>query len=100
MSRKIVITPLAESEIRSARDWYEGQRKGLGRKFRSALKGHIQQIEAYPESFPVYFNGVRRLRMQNYPYYIYYRLTDEYIEIITVFHPSRDPEDLANALAD
>jgi plasmid stabilization system protein ParE len=34
----------------------------------------------------------------NYPYYIYYRVHDDSIEIITVFHVKRDPDNLSKAL--
>jgi len=100
MSRKLIVSPLAESDIRTARDWSESKRSGLGRKFRTALKSHLQEIQIRPESFPIFYQGVRRLKMRGYPHYIYYRVLDEYIEIITVFHPSRKPEDLDDALAE
>ena len=30
--------------------------------------------------------------MKNHPHYIYFRVANEYIEIITVFHPNRNPD--------
>jgi hypothetical protein len=38
------------------------------------------------------------LRVDRFPYWIYYQVSDEYITILTVFHSSRNPVDLERAL--
>ena len=99
MSRRLVIAPLADQELLAAHDWYEAQRKGLGKEFRTAVRDALRQIRAHPETRPPYFRDIRRVRLRRFTsYWVYYRVTDDHILVITVFHSSRDPEDLAQAL--
>ena len=35
---------------------------------------------------------MRRVKLRRFPYLIYYRLSSDLIEVIAVFHGSRDPK--------
>jgi plasmid stabilization system protein ParE len=98
--RRLILTPRADREVLDAHDWYEGQRKGPGKEFRAVLRDAMRPIRARPTGRPVYADQVRRLRRDRFPYWVYYLVSDDLITIVTVFHASRDPDDLDRALTD
>ena len=98
--RRLILTPRADREVLDAHDWYEGQRKGLGKEFRGALRGSLRLIRSRPEGRPFYTGNVRRVRLDRFPYWVYYSVSDDLITVETVFHASRNPDELDRALGE
>jgi plasmid stabilization system protein ParE len=92
MTRRLILGPVAEEEFKEAIAWYNRQRKGLGKRFRVAVREAFQQIRSAPESRSVVYEpDVRRARVEVFPYMVYYRVLSDRIRVISVFHTSRDP---------
>jgi plasmid stabilization system protein ParE len=86
---RLIIRPEAEEDIAEARDWYEGQRSGLGSEFLSALEDVFVRIRQFPESYAAEYRGVRRAGLRRFPYVVYYRIKDGSVEVLAVLHGSR-----------
>lgn len=92
MAREIRFTALAARDVTSAGDWYEAQRSGLGAEFEQIVGASLALIRQVPEAGPVVLKDVRRLLLPRFPYALYYRLTDQVIEIRACLHSRRDPK--------
>lgn len=91
------LTPLAEIEYLEAYLWYESQRVGLGDEFEVAVEALLQQISLRPWMGSPYFDvpGTRKSMLKRFDkYFIIHRELPELIEVLAVFHGSRDPRHL------
>ena len=72
--------------------YYEGQSKGLGEDFLSAVDASFGAIERYPEMFARVHGEVRRALVSRFPYGIFYRVEPKRIVVLAVLHTARDPK--------
>jgi plasmid stabilization system protein ParE len=91
MSHPLIIRPEAEQDMIEGRDWYEGQREGLGIEFLTAVEDVFDRIREMPEMYPLEYKSVRRVGVTRFPYVVYYRLVGEDVEVLAVQHGSRNP---------
>lgn len=89
--RKLVVTALAEADLQEARDWYEGQRTGLGDEFVEAVGATVGRIQAFPHSHAPAFLDLRAAPVRRFPYLVIYRLDSETVFVVAMFHGARDP---------
>jgi plasmid stabilization system protein ParE len=89
MSLLLIIRPEAEGDMAEARDWYEGQRGGLGGEFLTAVEDVFVRICEFPESYAAEYRGVRRAGLRRFPYVVYYRIRGGSVEVLAVLHGSR-----------
>jgi toxin ParE1/3/4 len=64
----------AASDVVSARERYDEQRRGLGADFVSYLEDTVEVITEFPEAFPEIAVGYRRAILKRFPYLLYYRI--------------------------
>jgi plasmid stabilization system protein ParE len=93
MSRPQVFHPDVSDEVDTAYRWYEQQRVGLGDDFLAALEDVYQRLQQTPEVHQVIYQEVRRALPRRFPYYVYYRVHADRVEVIAVQHSRRDPAD-------
>ena len=89
----LVFEPEAKLEFDEAHDYYELAQKGLGKKFRLAVRESLSRIRRTPLSRGViYPPDVRRVLVSKYPYAVMYRVkSNNQIRVVSVFHSSRNP---------
>lgn len=87
----VVFTQAARAELIDAQDWYEGEARGLGRRFQQAIAVLAEQVGANPRQFPIVFKNVRRALLRRFPYSLFFVVEEETVLIIACFHASRDP---------
>ena len=92
MSLPITYNRAARREYDEAADWYEQQQAGLGERFTEAVQAELDIISVMPRCHGVEIKGVRKAKVQGFPYCIYYREEANRVRIISVFHTSRDPQ--------
>jgi len=51
-----------------------------------------KHIRLNPSSFPIAYKDVRKYVVIKFPFVIYYRIVDVSIQVIAIFHTSRNPE--------
>jgi plasmid stabilization system protein ParE len=90
MSITIVTRARAQSDVRSAAQWYETQREGLGIEFADELQDAISAIEQNPELHSVYYGPYRCAYLDRFPYKIFYRIRGQRVYVSRVLHAKRD----------
>ncbi len=89
---KIEFLEAAEMELDEAFKWYEAQQQSLGVQFLTEFDAEIRRISAYPKSYALFENEVRRCLIKRFPYGVLYGIdADDTIVIIAVAHLHRKP---------
>lgn len=91
MTRTIIVTPAAEADIAEATNWYDAFGLPLSASFRQALDLILQHIADYPDAHTRVTRGLRRALVHGFPHGVFYRQTENAIEVIAVLHTSRHP---------
>jgi plasmid stabilization system protein ParE len=91
MSLPLVFHPNVQPEIDEAYLWYEQQRTGRGDDFLSAIEMVFDRIGKFPEMHQMVFQDVRRGLVSRFPYGVFYRIHPDRVEVVAVYHTSRDP---------
>jgi toxin ParE1/3/4 len=91
MSLPVVLRDEAQAEFDEAFDYYEKQRAGRGVDFATRLQEVLDRIAANPQLHTAVLADVRKAVMVRFPYCVYYRAEAARVEVIAVFHTSRDP---------
>jgi plasmid stabilization system protein ParE len=95
MKRGFVLRRVAEKEFDDSIAYYNNECEGLGQEFRLAIEEHFHRIADNPEWFPKVRGKVRRaVVLRRFPFVIHFLIEAERIVILSVFHTSREPEQL------
>jgi plasmid stabilization system protein ParE len=94
---RLVITDDAELDIAEARRWYQEQ-AGLGADFVDRIGKKLDFVEQQPLATPVVAHGIRRAVVTRFPYNIYYAINGQFINVLAVWHGSRDQGRLLSQL--
>lgn len=87
----IRLRPEALDELSDAWWWYETRREGLGDEFRACVDAAMAEIERSPLACEKVRGEVRRKVVRRFPYLVLYLVEEDHIEVLAVFHGSRDP---------
>jgi len=91
MNRTLVIVPAAEAEIDQAAEWYY-QRNGVAASgFRIAVDRALDFILERPEQYQIVYRQTRRVLVGEYPYALFYTVTDTQVIVLSCFHTARNP---------
>jgi plasmid stabilization system protein ParE len=91
VSLPLIINPLAEGDLAEAQLWYEAQREGLGGEFLACVEAALDSIQRLPETPAKLYHDIRRVLIRRFPYGIFYRVDENKITVIAVYHARRDP---------
>lgn len=91
MTLPVVLSEIARAEFDEAADWLD-ERYGSGLRFIVRVERVLEQIGRYPELHRLVRNDLRRAIVPKTDYVIYYQVLPDRIEVVSVFHGSRDPE--------
>jgi len=78
-------------EYSAARRWYEKQRLGLGADFEHEIDRALLRACGAPNRYPEVVPNVRRIRARRFPFVIYFRVSNEKLIVLAVFHARRNP---------
>jgi plasmid stabilization system protein ParE len=87
----VVLRDEAQAEFDAAFDYYEGQQAGLGVDFAARVQQVFNRIAANPRLHATVFADIRKALVSRFPYCVFYRSDATRVEVIAVFHTSRDP---------
>jgi plasmid stabilization system protein ParE len=91
MTLPVVFRPQATEELLAACDFLEAQREGLSPRLIGEVRKVIDRISVHPELHGFVLNDIRRAAVRRFPYSVFYRVTPGRIDVLAVFHDSRDP---------
>jgi toxin ParE1/3/4 len=81
----------ARHEFDEAIDWYAAQSLPTAERFEAAVDDEFKAICRNPQRNPKWNETHRFKLVPGFPYYIVYRTLSKRVEIVAVFHTSRDP---------
>jgi len=84
--------PEASAEFEGAVAYYEERQRGLGLDLALEVQAAIQNIVAFPHTWPVVEGEIRRCLVHRFPYGILYSVEPTEILILAVMHLHRDPD--------
>ena len=87
----VLFSTEADNESVKARLWYEEVQPGLGDAFRESFRIKIESIRQNPKYSSFIYRNVRSSRMKRFLINIIYRISNFQIQVIAVFHHSRNP---------
>lgn len=89
----IIFHPAAQQELMEAAAYYEEQLTDLGFECLTSFEDTLRRIEEEPLanflSHPKL--NMRRCVVHRFPYLIYYRVKQEFIEVYAIAHQARKP---------
>ncbi len=91
MSLPVVLRDEAQAEFDETFDHFERQRPGLGVAFAARVQEVFDRISANPHLHAVVLADIRKAVVAKFPYCVFYRAEPARVEVIAVFHSSRDP---------
>lgn len=83
--------PEFQTDLISAARYYEEQQPGLGGDFITTAKATVETIMAAPQRWPERSGGIRRLRLDRFPFLIRYRITADTVQFLSILHGARHP---------
>ena len=94
MIRPVVLRHQATEDLLAACDYLEAQRPGLGTRLVREVRRVLERITTHPELHGRVYEDVRRAAVKRFSYGVFYKSTPDRIEVLAVFHDSRDPDGL------
>ena len=87
------VHPVVYEELEFARKWYAERSVDLGNEFLDEIDFAMEAIRAAPETWPPFASvaGTRHFLVHRFPFGVFYRLTEETIQILAVGHLHRKP---------
>jgi|ERR1041384_1475486 plasmid stabilization system protein ParE len=82
--------PLVRVDLRSAFNWYEDQRPGLGLEFLIEFRRAYRRLRHNPLHYSVRFATVRRINLGRFPYGVFFVVRTMELRLLAVLHASRD----------
>lgn len=83
---------LAQREVKRVADDYDEARDGLGDEFLVEFEKALDIVEAHGAAMAFWSGDVRVVRLNRFPYGIYYRMIGNMARVLTVKHLHRDPD--------
>lgn len=93
ISLPVEFTFAAEVEALRAFFWYEAIKKGLGEDFKASLDLKIESLHQNPQAYSFIYKDIRSAKIKTFPYNLIYRVSESKIQIIAIFHHSRNPRE-------
>jgi len=91
MTLAITFHRAATAEFIEASMWYEDKQVGLAIEFMSEIERCVSLASEHPFQFAVVHKDIRRVVANRFPYSIYFRVDEQRIVVLAVFHSRRDP---------
>ena len=88
---RVIITPRARRQLNAALEWWLSHREKAPHAFSEDIERAFASIAELPtlgERIPER-SGIRRYFLRRTGYFVYYRVVDEGIEILAVWHHAR-----------
>ena len=95
---RFIINSFAERDLQISKEWYDLQKEKLGDDFVYEVDKTLQIIFFNPFQFPKIKGEIRRAITQKFPFGIFFFVEKNIINVIAIFHFSRNPKILKDRL--
>ena len=89
---KVEFLAVARSELDAAVEYYDSEQPGLGQEFLIEALEAADRIRAFPQGWTPFHRGMRRCRLQRFPYGLIYLVEGDSILIVAVANLHRLPD--------
>ena len=89
---KVEVLEIAHLEFESAKEFYETEQLGLGKRFENEIKSSLLRIKKSPQTWSVERKEIRRYFVHKFPYKILYSIQKDTIIVLAFAHLHREPE--------
>lgn len=86
MNFEFEFSPLAKSQYYKAIEWYEEEKKGLGKRFVESVNDTILKIDDSPLTYQIRHKNIRMLGTKKFPFCVYYEMLPHKIRIHGILH--------------
>jgi toxin ParE1/3/4 len=91
VSLPLIVNPEAEADLEEARRWYETERVGLGNELIDAVGVVLERVQGAPRLYSKVYEELRLALVRRFPYAVVYRIDEDQITVVAVYHTHRDP---------
>lgn len=99
MKYELIISREAQTDAIEIAEWYELQTPQTGERFYKALEEQFEMIVNFPGIYRTNRElFIRKSKMANWPYYVFFICSEHLIEVLAIIHTSRDPGYIATRL--
>ena len=88
----IELSDEAEVDFDKSYEFYYEDSSKVAETFFNQINLCFENIKQNPKSFPIAHKDLRKYVVKKFPFVIYYRILDTEIQVIAIFHTSRNPE--------
>jgi plasmid stabilization system protein ParE len=92
LEEKFVFREEAKKHLTENILYYEERAPGKGEEFAEDVYQKVQQISNRPLSHSVIYKDVRKASLSKFPFNIYYALHDAVVNILAIWHKSRNQD--------
>ena len=88
----IELSDEAEVDFDKSYEFYYEDSSKVADTFFKRINLGFENIKQNPNTFPIAYKDVRKFVVKKFPFVIYYRIINTVIQVIAIFHTSRNPE--------
>ncbi len=88
----IEISDEAELDFDKSYNYYYEENPKVADSFFRSINLAFKNIKKTPKSFPLTHKDIRKYIVKKFPFVVYFRIVDSLIQVIAIFHTSRNPE--------
>lgn len=88
----IELSDEAEVDFDKSYEFYSEDSPKVADIFFKQINLGFENIKQNPKSFPIAHKDVRKYIVKKFPFVIYFRIIHTVIQVIAIFHTSRNPE--------
>lgn len=95
---KVVFTPLALADLRAIHDYIADDNPPAAGRTIARIRRAVESLETFPELGRAWEGGpTRALSIAGIPYRVHYRVREDELQILRVYHTARMPPDVSGA---
>ena len=94
MKFKVIYNPEVYNDIQQAIDWYNEQQSGLGTRFYTTTKKHLNSLKSSALHYAVRYSDIHCIPIKKFPYMAHYRVNmdDKIVKVEAIFSTDRNPK--------
>jgi plasmid stabilization system protein ParE len=87
----LIVNPEAEADLADAKAYYDQRSPGLGDDFILCVEEVFDRLQRTPGLYAKVFQDLRLALIRRFPYAVIYRIDEEQVTVVAVYHTRRDP---------
>ncbi len=89
--KPVVLTKVAQADVRKAAAYYDGQSEGLGDKFLDRVQETIDGIALNPLGYAARVDEVRMAALKQFPFGLWFHVESDGSIVVACLHHKRNP---------